>query len=269
MKSESHLANVLLLHKNDPYSVFLSTSLKIPPVNLQNQYGAIAAFTIPRAFLDKDLQFFLLAKNSKLLSNHSMPNCNAGYIDTVTDILKSSYYSKGHDRIPSKVVWSQDSLLYSSLSHCRCVVEMSVRPVEEIKENAEKDKNDARDLDYGKLKDNIIKNALENYTLNLSNVPDREKWDILSKELAQKQELIHRMMKEVDEKSESLKLTGSEIIELRKQIKLLQSENSILRKRLGQEEQMQIESLVTQEIHKMSLPELKSKIIKLAQVNFI
>jgi hypothetical protein len=72
-------------------------------------------------------------------------------------------------------------------------------------------------------------------------------------------------MKEVDEKAESLKLTGAEILELRKKIKILQNENEILRKRLGQEEQMQVESMVTQEIHKMSLPELKSKIIKLAQ----
>ena len=38
-------------------------------------------------------------------------------------------------------------------------------------------------------------------------IPDKDKWDILSKELSQKQELIHRMMKEVDEKTESLKLT--------------------------------------------------------------
>ena len=58
---------------------------------------------------------------------------------------------------------------------------------------------------------------------------------------------------------------GSEIIELRKQINLLEKENSILRKRLGQEEQMQVESLVTHEIQQMSLPELKSKIVKLAQ----
>ena len=87
----------------------------------------------------------------------------------------------------------------------------------------------------------------------------------IKKELTQKQEIIHRMMKEVDDKTESLKLTGAEIVDLRKQIKLLQNENQILRKRLGQEEQMQIESLVTQEIHKMSLPELKSKIIKLSQ----
>lgn len=36
---------------------------------------------------------------------------------------------------------------------------------------------------------------------------DKEKWDILSKELSQKQELIHRMLKELDDKTESLKIT--------------------------------------------------------------
>ena len=127
-------------------------------------------------------------------------------------------------------------------------------------------------INYDDIKEKIIKKAVNDYTVNLANVPEKEKWDILSKELTQKQEIIHRMMKEVDDKTESLKLTGAEIVELRKQIvelrkqiKLLQNENQILRKRLGQEEQMQIESLVTQEIHKMSLPELKSKIIKLSQ----
>lgn len=102
-------------------------------------------------------------------------------------------------------------------------------------------------------------------TVKLPNVPDKEKWDILSKELSQKQELIHRMMMEVDDKKESLKKTGEEIIELRKKVRLLQNENAILKRRLGQEEMLQVESLVTSEIHKMSLPELKSKIIKLAQ----
>ena len=120
-------------------------------------------------------------------------------------------------------------------------------------------------INYDEIKEKMIKKAVDDYTVNLANVPEKEKWDILSKELTQKQEIIHRMMKEVDDKTESLKLTGAEIVELRMQIKLLQNENQILRKRLGQEEQMQIESLVTQEIHKMSLPELKSKIIKLAQ----
>ena len=30
---------------------------------------------------------------------------------------------------------------------------------------------------------------------------DREKWQLLTRELAQKQEIIHRMMKELDDKS--------------------------------------------------------------------
>lgn len=36
---------------------------------------------------------------------------------------------------------------------------------------------------------------------------DKKKWDILSKELAQKQELIHRVIRESDDKTESLKIT--------------------------------------------------------------
>lgn len=72
-------------------------------------------------------------------------------------------------------------------------------------------------------------------------------------------------MVELEDKKDSLKRTGEEILEQRKKIRLLQNENTILKKRLGQEETLHIESLVTAEIHKMSLPELKSKIIKLSQ----
>lgn len=53
---------------------------------------------------------------------------------------------------------------------------------------------------------------------------------------------------------------------MRRQIKLLQSENAILRKRLAHEEQIEIGSLVSKEIAKMSVEELKAKIIKIAQV---
>lgn len=101
--------------------------------------------------------------------------------------------------------------------------------------------------------------------MNLPKVADSEKWDLVSKELAQKQEIIHRLYLEMDDKKLALQKTGEEIIEQRKKIKLLQHENQILKKRLGQEEMIQVESLVTSEIHKMSLPELKSKIIKLSQ----
>ena len=240
LKSKTHLTNILNYQLNQRYSYFISSTLNIPPVHLKNAFNAITNFIIPRTMLDKDLTFFLAVRDGKMISNHSMPN-----------VIALNYFT--------------ETAIFNSLAHSRAVAEFSVRPVTELPED-QKGKPPLNDnINYDEIKEKMIKKAVDDYTVNLANVPEKEKWDILSKELTQKQEIIHRMMKEVDDKTESLKLTGAEIVELRKQIKLLQNENQILRKRLGQEEQMQIESLVTQEIHKMSLPELKSKIIKLAQ----
>lgn len=263
LRSRTHLSQILLFIKNQPYSCFLSSTLSIPIKKVRNQYNAICNFVLPRSYLDKDLCFFIMIRDAKVISNHSMPNVLAGEILHSLDMIKTSFFSKEHDVVPFKINWFTDSSSYTGMVHSRGVVELSAR---EVKENPDDyQEKDIDDLDHDKQKKEIIDKAMNEYTVNMSNIPEKEKWDILSKELTQKQELIHRMMKEVDDKNESLKLTGAEIIELRKQIKLLQNENQILRRRLGQEEQMQIEALVTQEIHKMSLPELKSKIIKLAQ----
>ena len=266
LKSKTHLTNILNYQLNQKYSYFISSTLNIPPVHLKNAFNAICNFIVPRTMLDKDLTFFLAVRDGKMMSNHSMPNVIAAEINTSIDMLKTSFFSKDHDVIPFKLSLFTETGIFKSLAHSRGVVEFSVRPVAELPPGGQAPSGSNIDnIDYDKMKENIIKKAVNDYTVNLANVPEKEKWDILSKELTQKQEIIHRMMKEVDDKTESLKLTGAEIVELRKQIKLLQNENQILRRRLGQEEQMQIESLVTQEIHKMSLPELKSKIIKLAQ----
>ena len=264
LKSPSHLTNILNYQLNQRYSYFISSTINIPPVHLKNAFNAITNFIIPRTMLDKDLTFFLAVRDGKLMSNHSMPNVIAAEINESIDMLKTSFFSKEHESIPFKLNYFSETGIFNSLAHSRGIAELSVRPVTELPED-EKVKALNDNINYDEMKEKIIKKAVNDYTVNLANVPEKEKWDILSKELTQKQEIIHRMMKEVDDKTESLKLTGAEIVDLRKQIKLLQNENQILRKRLGQEEQMQIESLVTQEIHKMSLPELKSKIIKLSQ----
>ena len=66
----------------------------------------------------------------------------------------------------------------------------------------------------------------------MSNLTDtKERWKILSRELDQKQELVHRMRKEIDDKSSSLKTTGEEIVDLRKHIKILKKSNDIAKKR--------------------------------------
>jgi hypothetical protein len=70
---------------------------------------------------------------------------------------------------------------------------------------------------------------------------DREKWLLLARELAQKQEIIHRLMKEVDDKGQSLRLTTAEIIDLRRTIQMMQSENAILRRKMmGEEEGLEL-----------------------------
>ncbi len=265
MKSRSHLASVLNFHKEQKYSCFLSNTLNIPPRRLKNEYGAIANFIFPLVMMDKELTFFIMVRDRKTISNHSMPNVIAGEIIMPVDMIKTSYFDKNHSIVPFKTNWLGDSVIYDAISHSRLVVEASARQVVDAEGESDTTGQKEDTTDYDKVKEDIIKKAMDNFTVNLANIPEKEKWDVLSKELGQKQELIHRMMKVVDEKNERLMLTGSEILELRKQIKMLQNENAILRKRLGQEEQMQIEAMVTQEIHKMSLPELKSKIIKLAQ----
>lgn len=73
------------------------------------------------------------------------------------------------------------------------------------------------------------------------------------------------MMSELDDKGASLKLTGAEIIDLRRTIKMLQTENAALRKKLGEEEQLEIQVLVSKEIQNMDAGQLREKILKLAQ----
>ena len=95
---------------------------------------------------------------------------------------------------------------------------------------------------------------------------ESDKWEILSRELSQKQEIIHRMIKEIDEKSDSLKISGQEIMDQRKHIRLLQSENSLLKKRVKNEEEVEVKELLTKELNRMGVEELKGKIVRLAEV---
>lgn len=54
---------------------------------------------------------------------------------------------------------------------------------------------------------------------------EKDRWQFLSKEVQQKQELIHRVVKDINDKSEELKLKGKEILGLRQSIKQLKLEN--------------------------------------------
>lgn len=110
-----------------------------------------------------------------------------------------------------------------------------------------------------------VAQLLEAQKFQPRNEQDLQKWQLLARELAQKQEIIHRMMRENDDKNQSLKLATSEVVDLRRTLKMMQSENAILRKNLAAEEASQLSNLVSKEIASMSVEELKHKVIKLAQ----
>lgn len=161
MQSDSHLVNVLIAHKTDPYSVFISNSMRIPIMKevYQNQFGAVANFIVPRSFMNKNLMFYILVRNKKKISNHSMPNSISGIIDIVSDdLLQTSYFSKTHDIVKFKVNWLHEDLLYPSIAHNRCVSEFSVRKVEEIKDQ---DPIKKMEFDYDQVKKDMMRNAVE------------------------------------------------------------------------------------------------------------
>jgi hypothetical protein len=97
-------------------------------------------------------------------------------------------------------------------------------------------------------------------------IQDNGRWDVITRELQNKQELIHRLMRENDDKSDALKLTGAEILDLRRQIKLVSSENVILKQKSQEQEDKDLANLIGREVEMMSNNELKNKIIKLSQM---
>lgn len=97
------------------------------------------------------------------------------------------------------------------------MLELGAYALEDIKEQQEKDKlnqsigsQPISEIGGEKAGDKSVHYTGPNIDVQalLKGVSDdKKRWDILSKELAQKQELIHRLIRESDDKTESLKIT--------------------------------------------------------------
>ena len=248
--------------QNKYFAVFVSPILKIPPTKLSNEFSALAYFLLPRSLLNSKIAFYLAVQDDKDLENITIPANMVGYSDFVNEDLKHVFGSEDHSPMIFPVAYTNSSTLYNEMSSSKCTLEITCFPYGD-KPAVQKSYRDSgpEELKGADMEDRKVSALIA----QMEGAGDKERWQILSKELAQKQEIINRMMKEVDEKKQSLKLTGAEIVDLRRSIKLLQNENAILRRRLGEEEQIQLSQMVTKEISKMSGEELRSKILKLAQ----
>lgn len=223
---------------------------------MDNPYQAIANFTMPKSFLERQLKMFLLVKDETKATAHAMPDEIAGFTDFIGDQLRQILYSSGHERQVFPITYDPNSKAHSAVKDSQAVLELSCHPLQGF-------------MDYdkrpGTAGSQISKDLNKMMDAGPEAVEDREKWTLLVRELEQKRVIIQRMMTELDDKNASLKLTTSEIVDARRTIKMLQSENAILRKRMGNEEQIELAGLVAKEISKMTNEELKGKIIKLAE----
>jgi hypothetical protein len=68
---------------------------------------------------------------------------------------------------------------------------------------------------------------------------ERDRWQLYSKELQIKQEVLQRTMKQIKDLSDELKTRGNEILTIRKDVKALQQDNTRKHQALREEEMIE------------------------------
>jgi hypothetical protein len=97
---------------------------------------------------------------------------------------------------------------------------------------------------------------------------ERDRWQLYSKELQIKQEVLQRTMKQTKDLSDELKTRGKEVLSLRKDVKVLQQDNSRKHQALREEEMIERAAQDPERVQAtqaMTVPELKTRLLKLAQ----
>lgn len=62
--------------------------MRMPPDVMDNQFGALTAFIIPKSFLDKKLKVFVLFKDETKATAHAMPDEVGGFTDIIDSPLQ-------------------------------------------------------------------------------------------------------------------------------------------------------------------------------------
>ena len=60
----------------------------MPPDVMDNQFGAISQFIVPKSFLERKLKVFMLVKDETKATAHAMPDEVCGFTDILDDNLK-------------------------------------------------------------------------------------------------------------------------------------------------------------------------------------
>lgn len=61
--------------------------MRVPPDPMDNMHKAIAAFTIPKSYLDRKTKIFLAVKDETKATVHSMPDIVCGFTPILDELL--------------------------------------------------------------------------------------------------------------------------------------------------------------------------------------
>lgn len=230
---------------------------------MDNQFSGLSVFVMPRSMLQDNLRVYLMFKDTTRPGGSSLPDEIYGSTSVLDAGLVASLKSPNHNptQAPVSMQPLPNQAVNANLRDAKVALELSCHP---LAAPAAQPGQSQPAIDSIPPERDL--NALiEAGQIATQNPADLQKWQLLARELAQKQEIIHRMMRENDDKTQSLRLATSEVVDLRKGLKMMQSENAILRKQMAGEEASQLQNLVAKEIASMSNEDLKHKVIKLAQ----
>ena len=253
LREEQAIARAFKYTNDFSNEVFISPWFRMPPDPLKNKYNSLCYFTVPKSYLDKKIRFFAVVKDDNKVSTHGMPNLVVGATDIADQELRRSLYSVEHDNYNFPVNYFPDLTIVRHLVMSKCRIDVTCHPVEVIDKIVMK----SRGISRGQ---NKIRRG-DNFDI----FDEKDRWQLLSKDLAQKQELIHRIMKDNTDRSLQLRETGKEVLELRKQLKLLKIENYNVAKKVETLKEIDDKLMITPDIKEMHHADVKNKLLKLAQ----
>jgi len=82
------VAQVFSFITQQTFCVFASPWMRVPPDVMDNPFGALAAFYLPKSFLEKKIKMFVLVKDETKPTAHSMPDEVCGFTDILDDHLR-------------------------------------------------------------------------------------------------------------------------------------------------------------------------------------
>lgn len=62
----------------------------MPPDPVKNKYNSLTYFTVPKSYLDKNIQFYVSVKDDTKVMTHAMPNLVIGVTEVADVELRRS-----------------------------------------------------------------------------------------------------------------------------------------------------------------------------------